>query len=689
MTNPFFKTTLASIVLAFAWQTPSAHDMNDTAGERFNWSSHDATPDETAYSPMGLINPKNVNRLGLVWSLDLPGERSLQATPLAIDRVLYFTGSYSAVYAVDARTGKLLWKHDPEVWKHDPAKMRFTLPVNRGVAYSDGRIFSGTLDGRLQALDAKTGKQLWSVPTVSVDSMQTINGAPRVFNGKVIIGNSGSDFGARGYVTAFDAASGQQLWRFYTAPGTAQQNAGDPIMERAAATWDGEYWKSGTGGAVWDSITFDRELNRIYIGTGNGPYDPNESNPSHADHLFVASIVALDADTGKYLWHYQTTPRDAWDFDATQQMILADLVILGERREVLMQAPKNGFFYVLDRRDGKLISAQKTGRVTWAERIDLASGRPVEASDAHYGTGEAVVWPGPLGSHSVQTMSFSPKTGLVYLPYMRLGVRYSRNTTESDGFLLADLSVSSVEGDPGRAKGALLAWDPVEQKARWSVPLDTIWNGGTLATGGGLVFQGTADGYFSAYDAALGQQLWRFNAGLGINAAPISYSIRGQQYVSVLVGYGGSAAVWGMNVGWKFNAQPRRLLTFALDGKASLPATPGSDLSVKALDDPSLQLNEADVRAGHALFMQCAICHGLNLNSTGSPAPDLRESAIALRLDSLWTLLQQGTLLSSGMPRFDTLSEQQVRQIHAYIRAGARKALATPKAQTVATPASQ
>ena len=320
--------TRVLIVLAFAAQAAAAH-ASDAAAEPFNWSAHDGATDETAYSPMGLIDGKNVNRLGLVWSLDLPGERSLQATPLAIDRVLYFTGSYSAVYAVDAHTGKLLWKHDPEIWRQDPAKMHFTLPVNRGVAYSDGRIFAGTIDGRLLALDARTGRRLWSVQTVSADSMQTITGAPRAYKGKVIIGNGGSDFGARGYVTAFDAASGRQLWRFYTAPGTPQENAGDPAMERAAATWSGEYWKTGTGGTVWDSITFDEELNRIYIGTGNGPYDANEPNAGRSDHLYVASIVALDADTGKYLWHYQTTPRDAWDFDATQQMILADLVIRG------------------------------------------------------------------------------------------------------------------------------------------------------------------------------------------------------------------------------------------------------------------------------------------------------------------------------------------------------------------------
>jgi quinohemoprotein ethanol dehydrogenase len=554
------------------------------------------------------------------------------------------------------------------------------------VAYDAGRIFSGTLDGRLLALDAKSGKLLWSVATVSVDSMQTINGAPRVFKNKVIIGNGGSDFGQRGYVTAYSAASGKQLWRFYTAPGTPQENAGDPVLERAAATWQGEFWKTGTGATVWDNITFDSQLNQIYIGTGNGPYDPNEAKAVPADHLYVASIIALDADTGRYRWHYQTTPRDAWDFDATQQMTLAELTIQGQRRRVLMQAPKNGFFYVLDPRDGKLISAEKTGKVSWAQRVDLASGRPVETADAHYGTGESTIWPGPLGSHSVQSMSFSPRSGLVYLPYMKLGVRYGRKGEDAKGVSLGDLFFSSVDGEPARAKGALLAWDPALQKVRWSVPLDTIWNGGTLATGGNLVFMGTADGQFTAYDADKGAKVWHFDAKLGINAAPASYSVNGKQYISLLVGYGGSSAVWGMNVGWKFDAQPRRLLTFALDGKAALAPTPGPDMTVRALDDPALKLDPADVRTGHGLFMQCAVCHGLNLNATGSTGPDLRESAIALHVADLTALLHDGTLLSQGMPRFESLGEVQIRQLHAYIRAGAREALQSERAEPAAVP---
>jgi quinohemoprotein ethanol dehydrogenase len=667
---------VASVVVASVAAAQAAANPAD-------WPSHNGNADETAYSPLRAINTGNVGVLGLAWSLDLEGESSLEATPLAINGILYFTGSYATVYAVDAVSGKLLWKFDPQTWKQAPAKMMFIFGVNHGVAYADGRIFSSSLDGQLNALNAGTGKLLWSVATVPAAGMKTVTGAPRTFNGKVIIGNAGADTGERGYVTAYEAATGQQLWRFYITPGTPAENKGDPAMERAAATWSGEYWKTGTGGAVWDSITFDPELNRIYLGTGNaGPYDPAARSPGAGDNLYTASIVALDADTGKYAWHYQVNPRDAWDYDSTQQMTLTDLVIRGERHKVLMQAPKNGFFYVLDRRTGQLLSAEKIGKATWAERIDLATGRPVEAQNMRYETGDTVIWPAPIGAHSWQSMSFSPKTGLVYIPYMQLGARFHRGQPEPGVVSVGGLSIALVKEDAQDGKGALLAWDPVANRRRWTVQLDTLWNGGTLATAGGLVFQGTADGYFCAYDASTGKRLWRFNAGLGIIAAPISYSAHGRQSISVLVGYGGSAAIGGevMQAGWRYGIQPHRLLTFTLGATAVLPPTAPPDMSVKAVDDPSFQINDADVQAGHALFnMVCAACHGLNLRSAGAPGPDLRESGIALTEEGVWTVVHEGTLLSRGMPAFGMLGREQVRQIHAYIRAGAREALETRK----------
>jgi quinohemoprotein ethanol dehydrogenase len=648
-------------------------------GAGADWTGHGGDADETNYSRLTEINAGNAGKLGLAWALDLPGEVSLEATPLAIGGVLYFTGSYGKVYAVDGASGKLLWSYDPEIWKHDPARMHLSFGVNRGAAYADGRIFSATLDGRLLALDAKTGRRLWEVQTTAPQALQFITGAPRAFRGKVIIGSGGADFGQRGYVTAYDAATGRQLWRFYVVPGSPEQNRGDPAMERAAATWTGEYWKTGTGGAVWDSITFDSKLNRIYLGTGNaGPSNPRVRSPGGGDNLYTASIVALDADTGRYVWHYQINPRDAWDYDCTQQMTLATLRIGGHPRDVLMQAPKNGFFYVLDRRTGKLISAEKIGKVTWADHIDLATGRPVEARGIRYETGETVLWPNPIGAHSWQAMSFDPKTGLVYIPYMQNGVRYYRGEPLPMDVKIAGLAIGSFKADPQDGKGALLAWDPVAQKPRWKVQHDFIWNGGALSTAGGLVFQGAADGDVSAYDAASGRRLWRFDAGLGVIAPPVSYEAGGKQYVSVQVGWGGSSAIGSdvMRIGWRWGA-PRRLLSFALGGTAALPPAAPRDLSVHALDDPKLEIKPADVRAGRELYMNCVLCHGRDLNGAGAPAPDLRESAIALDRESFWSVLHDGTLIRQGMPRFDAMGRAQADQLYAYVRAGARDALKT------------
>lgn len=648
-----------------------------------NWPNHNGDVAESAYSRLAQINTANIGRLGLAWSLDLPGEVSLEATPLAVDGVLYFTGTYATVYAVEARSGKVLWKYDPMTWKVFPRKMLYSFSANRGAAYAGGRIFSAALDGRLFALDAKTGKLIWTAQTTDPNGMQDVTGPPRVFDGKVIIGNTGADFGARGYVTAYDQTTGKQVWRFYTTPGSPQENQGDPVLQRAAKTWSGEYWKSGTGGVVWDAITFDPQMDRVYIGTGNaGPYDPETRSPGGGDNLYTASIIALDANTGKYVWHYQLNPRDAWDFDATQQMTLADLTIDGKSRKVLMQAPKNGFFYVVDRETGKPISAEKYGKATWARNIDLNTGRPVNEDHIYYDDkGVVTLWPSPAGAHAWQSMSYDPKTGLVYIPYMQLGVHFAKNNPLPGAFAVGNLSIKDVEADQHDGQGALLAWDPVQQKAAWTVWHDALWNGGVLSTAGNLVFQGDADGYFSAYDASKGARVWQFNAGLGIGGAPISYTAHGKQYVSVLVGYGGSTAAWGsvMNVGWKFGAQPRRLLTFALNGKATLPPSPPRDKTLHALDKPSYKINVADVAAGHDLFIACAACHGRNLVSPGAPGPDLRESQIALDPDGLYTVVHDGALIEHGMPQFASFSRQQIGDIYAYIRAGAREALGKGK----------
>ncbi len=672
------RLILAALLLVLA--APLAGAASRPAAN-LDWPHYGGQYDEAGYADLDQINTRNVSRLGLAWSLDLPGEQSLEATPLAVDGVLYFTGSFADVYAVSIDTGRLLWKHEVRVWEFNPDKMHYIFPLNRGVAYADGRVFVGATDGRLIALDAKTGNQLWSVETVEHNDRRTITGAPRAFNGKVIIGQGGGDSGSRGYVTAYDQKTGKQAWRFYVVPGSPEENKGDAAMEMAARTWgSSEYWKTGTGGTVWHGITFDPEMNRIYIGTGNsGPYDPTKRDPGGGDNLFLASIVALDADTGKYIWHYQVNPREAWDYKATMGMITATMTIGGRPRKVLMQAPSNGFFYVIDRETGKLISAEAYAKQTWAERIDVTTGRPVERPNIRYENGETVLWPWTAGTHNWQAMSYNPRTGLVYIPSMQLGFRFTKNPGVYSGVV----ATPEFTDDPEDGKGRLVAWDPVAQKPRWSHRQRYMWNGGTLSTAGGLVFQGDNEGFVTAYDALDGKQLWRFNAGLGIIAPPVSYRWRGVQYVSILVGWAGPNPYGHelMPTGWRYNAQPRRLLTFRLGGRAKLPPTAPYDETVHPVDDPAMVLDPKDVAAGATLFFNCVACHGGQAESAGAPGPDLRESGVPLDPAAFRQIVHDGALLPKGMPRFQNFTEEQLLQLRSYIRQMARNEIARKAGQ--------
>jgi quinohemoprotein ethanol dehydrogenase len=672
---------LAGWAMTFAVCAAGAGSMglNKPPAASPDWPNPGGPVDESGFTSLSQINRGNVKDLGLAWALDLPGEVTLEATPIVVNGTMYFSGAYSAVYAVDAASGKLIWKYDPQMWKRNSPKLKVMYPINRGVAFDDGRVFVCTLDGHLVALDAKDGAVLWDVQTLPETSGHFSTGAPRVFRGKVIIGNGGGDAGMRGYASAYDQKTGKLVWRFYTAPGSPEENAGDPAMEMAAKTWRGEWWKVGTGGGPWNGITFDPELNQIYLGTGNsGPYDPKVRSPGGGDNLFLTSIVAVDADTGKYKWHYQYNPREAWDYKATSNIITATLTIDGRPRQVLMQAPTNGFFYVIDRRTGKLISAGKITKATWADSIDLATGRPVERPNIRYENGRSVIYPGPTGGHNWQAMSFSPKTGLVYIPAVQVGGDYSLN---NDAEL--DIGGMTIEAhvdpsDPHDGKGSLLAWDPVTEKARWRVWLPDWWNTGILSTAGDLVFIGNPRGQFDAYDAVSGARLWRFETGLGLMGTPMSYSVKGRQYVSVLVGWGGSAAAGSklLNYGWRYGAQPRRLLTFALGGKLTLPPSAPADVTVHAVDDPSLTLDPAQVAEGRKLSLNCMVCHGPGFRNGAGPAPDLRESKLALSKDALYAVVHDGALQSRGMPKFDQFTRAQVDALHAYIRSTARDALA-------------
>jgi len=662
--------------------------------EAHNWLSYGRSSNEQRFSPLTQINQHSIRELGLAWSMDLPlSARTLEATPLAVDGVLYFTTSLSVVYAVNASDGRQVWRYDPEPWKYNARGLRTIQGYHRGVAYWDGLIFVGSSDGRLICLDAKSGAVKWSVDTVEEnDSRKQITGAPRVFNGKVIIGHAGADFGTRGYVTAYDAQTGQRVWRFYTVPGNPAKGFEDEAMKQAAATWSGEWWKWGGGGTVWNAITFDAQLNRIYIGTGNSAnYNPQLRSPGAGDNLYLASIVALDADTGGYLWHYQVNPREAWDFKATADMVLADLTIGGKPHKVLMQAPTNGFFYVLDRKSGRLLSAEKLGKVTWADHIDLTTGRPVESPNIRYENGPVTFWPSPWGIHNWQPMAFDPRHKLMFIPTMKLASTYQateQDVRDADSLVIgsrrywipigASIMVPLLDSDDGT--GQLVAWDPVAQHARWKVALPSMWNGGVLATASDLVFQGTGSGWLFAYDSNTGRQLWKFYANNGIVAPPVTYMVGDTQYITVLAGYGGatSGGPRPFDPGWRYGKHPPRVLTFKLHGTASLAPTPGPDYSVHPIVDSALQLDSAAAARGARLWAHtCSLCHGAAGAGAGPIAPDLRESPAAHDFAALRSILHDGTLASGGMPQFDERTDDEIRDLRMYIEEFSRAALAT------------
>jgi quinohemoprotein ethanol dehydrogenase len=635
-----------------------------------HWPSHGRTYDEARFSPLAQIDTSNVGRLGLLWSWETGTRRGIEATPLAVDGVLYTTGPWSVVWALDARTGELLWTFDPEV-PRSTARIACCDVVNRGVAVYRGRVYVGTLDGRLAALEAATGRPVWIVPTVDPDLPYTITGAPRVVEGKVVIGNGGADFGVRGYVSAYDAATGALVWRTWTVPGDPALGFESKALEHAASTWSGEWWKLGGGGTVWDSMAYDPELRLLYVGTGNGsPWNQALRSPGGGDNLFLSSILALRPDDGELVWYYQTTPGEAWDFTATQSIILADLVIDGRARRVLLQAPKNGFFYVIDRATGELVSAEPFVGVTWASGVDPETGRPDVDPEARYLEDFSLQKPGPFGAHNWHPMSFSPITGLVYLPAQEIHAAYER-----DPDWAPRRNAWNTGSDPGlmralnrhRSQGVLLAWDPVRQRAAWRVPHDAAWNGGTLTTAGNLVFQGTADGRFVAYRANDGEKLWEAPAGTGIVAGPITYEVDGRQLVTVMAGWGGILPLLGGDAAAEARVRSvGRVLTFALDGLAELP--PAAPLPT--LPPPpsfALEASEEDRSEGGALYHRwCAHCHGVNAIGGGVVA-DLRFASTEAheRFDQI---VLGGVRQGDGMPGFaDHLDAQQVRRIQAYV----------------------
>jgi len=681
----FKKLILAStaawlLAITACGNTSASKGVDDAAlragdADAANWITYGRTYSEQRFSPLKQIDEQTVSKLGLAWSYDFGTRRGLEATSLVKDGVLYTTSAWSLVYAFDARTGAMLWMYDPHVPK-DHAKFVCCDVVNRGVALYQDRVYVGALDGRLIALDAKTGKVVWETQTTPKDGPYAITGAPRIAKGRVIIGNAGAEYAVRGFLSAYDAESGKLIWKTYTVPGDPSKPFESEAMRRAAATWSGEWWKAGGGGSTWDTIVYDPELDFIYFGTGNASpwYDKLRGK---GDDLYTASIIALRASNGEQVWHYQTTPGDNWDYDATQPLMLANLTIDGRQRRVVMQANKNGFFYVIDREKGDLISARPFTPTNWATGID-AKGRPMENAAMRDLKDAAIVRPSAEGGHNWHPMSFNPATGLVYLGVLNdtslhavaadFKINLHDQTTGADRAYVGPVRDQWLKM---QSTGRLVAWDPVAQREVWHADLPDPKSGGTLATAGNLVFQGRADGKLVAYRATDGKQLWEFDSGIGIAAPPMTYEVNGTQYVAVLAGWGGPMVLNNRPVG-KGKVGPGLLLSFSIGGAA--PFTPFVR-KIQPVPMPTFKLaaSRPEIEQGRILFATfCGRCHGGNVVSGGS-VPDLRYSEEPTH-QMFEEIVRGGARREFGMPSFaDDLTSAQVRLIHAYILDRARE----------------
>ncbi len=663
-----------------------------------NWYTGGRDQGGTYYSPLTLINASNAKDLGFAWTYDLGNPmRGQEATPIVVDGVMYTSGTWGYVYAVDAATGRELWRYDPKS-DFQAGRNPCCDLVNRGVAVWKGKVYVAAGDGRLHAIDASTGRKIWDADTIT-DHKQPYSstGAPQIAGDVVVIGNSGSDMGhggVRGYVSAYDVETGKFRWRFYTVPPAVGQPLESPDLAAAAKTWDSARTAEFKGGGTaWDGFAYDSALKLVYFGTANAaPYDLRQLGPHRLDGLYTASIIALHADTGRLAWYYQTTPRDHWDFDAVQKMILTDLDIGGVSTPVLLQANKNGFFYVLDRRNGRLLSAKNFTFVNWASGVDLKSGRPMPTETSDWYPAPKSVYPSWMGGHTWNPMSLSAQTHLVYIPVIdapAVWVDMVHNGGEVkylDGYFTANGIVADDTYNAGDLKPLpdlkdiknarkvkpvrelLRAWDPVAQKTVWERETSSGirgYDGGVMSTAGNLVFQGRGNGGLWIYAADTGRVLKVIQTGSHIMAAPTTYAVNGEQFVAVQVGYGGtsisigpippsSAAVKYENV--------NRLIAFKLGGgRVPVPAA----RVIEAFDKPPEQTaSAAAIKAGEIKFIEeCSRCHVLDLNIT----PDLRRLNPGVHA-AFNDIVLHGALAPAGMERFDDLlSETDVNNIHAYL----------------------
>lgn len=644
--------------------------------EHSEWRLIGNDPYSHHYSPLATINDQNASRLGLAWSSDMPSRDGLVGVPLVADGVVYQSGPLGFVFANDLQTGKLLWTFDSGLKFPMGVVPSWGVRLSRGLAIWKDKVIRATGDCRLIAISRDTGKKVWEAQACDVAQGKTITGAPRVGDGKVFIGTADGDSGSgRSHVNGFDAETGKHLWRFYTVPGNPADGFESPAMEMASKTWGKEYWKYilGGGGNAWEAMTYDPRTDLLIFGTDGPPVlSPLARGEGPGDELFTNAIVAVRADTGEYVWHYSTTPGDGWNYAAAMPLVLADLPIGGQATQVVMTAPKNGFFYVLDAQTGKLANQpQPITTVNWASHIDMKTGRPVMLPDGKWwekGPEGAVVYPFGMGAHNWQPMAFSPVAGLVFIPATDLATWYAQDPAKAHsmgGGFAYDNYYNLRNG--GSYKGKLVAWDPVKQAARWERDIGAPYQGGTLATAGNVVFQGSTEGTFSAYRADNGERLWSFDVGAGILGAPSTVEVDGRQLVLVPTGSGttssiGYAPLLGANTGG-----PSRLLAFALDGKAVLPPGERWDETVPkpVVERPSADLAEKGKHTWDAAG--CAYCHGADAIGGPGSVPDLRRIS-AERLAMLPQILRGGLLTNAGMPDYrEILTDQDIPAIAAYI----------------------
>lgn len=694
--------SIAALAVAACSDTDKSNDTPpgidtyfiETNSPGSEWLTYGGDYNEQRHSPLNKINTENIGSLGVAWTYDLSTNRGVEATPIVADGIIYVTSAWSVVHALDAKTGEELWIYDPDVDRAVGVNACCDV-VNRGVAIYGDKILLGVIDGRLEAIDAKTGQRLWSTITVDQSKPYTITGAPRVVDGLVLIGNGGAELGVRGYLSAYDVNNGALVWRFYTVPNPAKQPDGavsdEAFTNVGNITWGdtGAWVTDGGGGTVWDSIVYDSVNKQIIFGVGNGsPWNREIRDPAGGDNLFLSSIVAIDAKTGRYKWHFQTTPGDNWDYTATQSIIIADLPLGHDResRRVVMQAPKNGFFYVLDAATGEFIAGDAFVPQNWAERLDK-NGRPVEIKAARYGEQPYLQTPGPIGAHNWQPMAYNPVHKLAYIPAQEIPQAYAFDplwknkpvnwNTGSNFAVGLPLNVPPEVMKFLRAslKGRLIAWDPISRKPRWTVEHENAWNGGILSTAGDLVFQGKLDGNFIAYNAGTGQKLWAQNVKSGIAAAPITYSVEGEQYVTVTTGWGSLySLVAGYAYDNKVGPSVGKVVTFKLGGTAQIDDPEFAVIERTAKSD---RFGTDDVlQEGLVHYARnCLVCHGPLAISSGV-LPDLRWSVYTADAEIWNDAVYKGTLKDNGMVSFkDVLTPADIEAIRAYVVTQAHNAL--------------